>query len=103
MVNLLHYLSLKRLNELPADVEAENVELGISWNDLAVDVDGDMADEDPQALDSDDEQPGENETLGIDVDETESKQVLDARSHIIRSILCRSSNAYCASVLPFAQ
>jgi ATP-dependent RNA helicase DHX37/DHR1 len=33
-----------------------------------------MADEDPEALDSDGEQSSENEEPGIDIDETESKQ-----------------------------
>ena len=62
-----------------------------------------MADEDPEALDSDDERAAENEELGIDVDETESKQVWPIQSHIDCSTVYRSPNAHRAFVLPFAQ
>ncbi|KAH7928402.1 P-loop containing nucleoside triphosphate hydrolase protein [Leucogyrophana mollusca] len=51
-----------------ADVEAEEVELGAE-QDLAFDVDDDNADEDPEALDSDDEL---NEELGLDLDESDT-------------------------------
>jgi hypothetical protein len=89
-------------NEFVADVEAEDVELGNSESDLAFDVDEGMADEDSDALDSDDERPGENEALGIDVDKTESKQ-LSAVFRVSCLISSCSSHAYSASVLSFAQ
>jgi ATP-dependent RNA helicase DHX37/DHR1 len=60
-------------DDISAEFEAEDFDLGHDGGDLAFDVDEDMADEDPEALDSDDDQAGENEALGIDVDETESK------------------------------
>jgi len=102
MVNLLHCPSLNRLNRFPADVEAEDVELGNNENDLAFDVDEGMDDEDSGALDSDDERLSEDEELGIDVYETESKQMLAIRSHISCSIY-RRSDACRASVLPFTK
>jgi hypothetical protein len=75
MVNILSSLPYNnRLNAFLADVEAEDVELGNNENDLAFDVDEGMVDEDPDALDSDDERAGEDEELGIDIYETESKQ-----------------------------
>jgi len=60
-------------DDISAEFEAEDFDLGHDGGELAFDVDEDMADEDPEALDSDDDQAGENEALGIDVDETESK------------------------------
>ncbi|OAX44313.1 P-loop containing nucleoside triphosphate hydrolase protein [Rhizopogon vinicolor AM-OR11-026] len=51
-----------------ADVEAEDIELGINEQELALDVDGDNADEDPEGLDSD-EDDGVNAELGIDAEE----------------------------------
>lgn len=63
------------LNHSTADVEAEDVELGVmEQEDLALDVDGDQVDDaelDAEALDSDDE-VDENLELGIDTEESES-------------------------------
>ncbi|KAG1852016.1 P-loop containing nucleoside triphosphate hydrolase protein [Suillus tomentosus] len=53
---------------LHADVEAEDIEFGIHEQELALDVDGDLAEEDPEGLDSDDED-GLNAELGIDIEE----------------------------------
>ncbi|KAJ3895464.1 P-loop containing nucleoside triphosphate hydrolase protein [Lentinula edodes] len=61
----------KRVGAAQADVEAEDLELGETQaNDVAFDVDGDV-EEDPDALDSDEEELL-NEELGIDVDESET-------------------------------
>ncbi|KAG1801054.1 P-loop containing nucleoside triphosphate hydrolase protein [Suillus variegatus] len=46
----LPVLSL-RFTELTADVEAEDIEFGIHEQELALDVDGDLAEEDPEGLD----------------------------------------------------
>ncbi|KAG2151417.1 P-loop containing nucleoside triphosphate hydrolase protein [Suillus clintonianus] len=51
-----------------ADIEAEDIEFGVQEQELALDVDGDLAEEDPEGLDSDDED-GVNTELGIDVEE----------------------------------
>lgn len=61
------------LSDILADIEAEDIDLGNDEVDVAFDVDGDMVNEDPEALDSDDEQLRDNEGLGIEMDETESK------------------------------
>ena len=65
-----------------ADVEAEDVDLGITeQTDLALDVDGDQVDDaevDDEALDSDDDD--ENKDLGIDTEETESRFIFYFRS-----------------------
>jgi hypothetical protein len=103
MVNQVQCLPLNCSNEILADVEAEDVELGNNEDDLAFDIDDGVADEDPEALDSDGEQSSENGELGIDMDETESKQICDIRCHVSRSISSCSSNAYRASVLSIAQ
>jgi hypothetical protein len=86
-VILPHFLPLIYLNQFLADVEAEDLELGHIDNDLAIDVDEDVANEDPEALDSDDERPDENEELGIDMDETESKSVLAFDSTLVVQII----------------
>ncbi|THH27990.1 hypothetical protein EUX98_g6197 [Antrodiella citrinella] len=54
------------------DMEAEDIDLGISEQDIAFDVDGDLeqAIEDEEALDSDVDE--DNEALGIDTEETDS-------------------------------
>ena len=55
-----------------ADVEAEDIELGISeQNFFASDIDGVLPDDDPEALDSENERDLDDE-LGIDVDESDS-------------------------------
>jgi hypothetical protein len=54
--------------ELAADIEAEDIEFGVHEQELALDVDGDLAEEDPEGLDSDDED-GVNAELGIDIEE----------------------------------
>lgn len=51
-----------------ADIEAEDIEFGVHEQELALDVDGDLAEEDPDGLDSDDED-GVNAELGIDIEE----------------------------------
>ncbi|KAG1882630.1 P-loop containing nucleoside triphosphate hydrolase protein [Suillus subluteus] len=51
-----------------ADIEAEDIEFGVHEQELALDVDGDLAEEDPEGLDSDDED-GVNAELGIDIEE----------------------------------
>ena len=64
-----------KLSVIPfqADVEAEDMDLGIEHKDLALDVDGDNADVDmdEEALDSEDDL--NNEELGIDTEESEGK------------------------------
>ncbi|KAJ7780656.1 P-loop containing nucleoside triphosphate hydrolase protein [Mycena maculata] len=63
-----------------ADVEAEDLELGNQQvDDLAFDVDADMADDDPDALDSDDdtEEHQLDKELGLDSDD------VDAPMHIV--------------------
>ncbi|KAJ6559196.1 P-loop containing nucleoside triphosphate hydrolase protein [Mycena vulgaris] len=64
-----------------ADVEAEDIDLGNQQaDDLAFDVDADMADDDPDALDSDDEDTEEQQLdkeLGLDSDD------VDAPMHIV--------------------
>jgi len=85
----------------PADVEAEDMELGDDQeNDLALDVDGDeTAVEDLDALDTDEDEE-DNQRLGIDADECDST----CRSHSVRAralkIACFSTNAYRAAILP---
>lgn len=56
---------------LTADVEPEDIDLGTEQiqDDLAFDVDGDDPDDDPDALDSDDERL--NEELGLDAEESD--------------------------------
>lgn len=63
-----------------ADVEAEDLDLGIDDDHLAEDVDEGMAEDDPEALDSDDEEETrENESLGIfDMEETEGEFFIKA-------------------------
>ncbi|KAG1772266.1 P-loop containing nucleoside triphosphate hydrolase protein [Suillus occidentalis] len=51
-----------------ADIEAEDIEFGVHEQELALDVDGDLAEEDPDGLDSD-EEDGVNAELGIDIEE----------------------------------
>ncbi|KAF7982902.1 hypothetical protein HWV62_25164 [Athelia sp. TMB] len=53
-----------------ADVEAEDIDFGHRDEDLAFDVDEEMR-EDPEALNSDDDDDALNEELGIDIDESE--------------------------------
>ncbi|KAJ7109727.1 P-loop containing nucleoside triphosphate hydrolase protein [Mycena crocata] len=58
-----------------ADVEAEDLELGNQHtDDLALDVDADIADEDPEALDSDEdtEEQHLDKELGLDTDSVDS-------------------------------
>lgn len=62
---------IKLTDKPSADVEAEDVDLGVKPDDLAFDVDENVGDEDPDALDSDDEHSGIDEELGIVMDETE--------------------------------
>ncbi|KAJ4482133.1 P-loop containing nucleoside triphosphate hydrolase protein [Lentinula aciculospora] len=63
--------NLRRIGAAQADVEAEDIDLGEKQaDDVAFDVDGDE-EEDPDALDSD-EEGILNEELGIDVDESET-------------------------------
>lgn len=59
-------------NVLTADVEAEDIELGINEQELALDVDGEHMDEDPEGLDSDDDDDV-NAELGIDAEECDGK------------------------------
>ncbi|KAG1742366.1 P-loop containing nucleoside triphosphate hydrolase protein [Suillus paluster] len=53
---------------LTADIEAEDIEFGVREQELALDVDGDPTEEDPEGLDSDDDD-GVNAELGIDAEE----------------------------------
>lgn len=58
-----------------ADVEAENVDLGDTYDDLAADVDGDVdQDMDPDALDTDDEDEL-NAELGLNADESDGTRI----------------------------
>ncbi|KAJ7573380.1 P-loop containing nucleoside triphosphate hydrolase protein [Mycena floridula] len=59
-----------------ADVEVEDIELG-NDQELAFDVDASMEDEDPEALDTDDEDDALEEALGIDLTAS------DAPMHIV--------------------
>ena len=53
------------------DIEVEEIDLGVQ-GDLAVDVDGSVADEDPEGLDSDSEDEEQvDKELGIDLDDVE--------------------------------
>ncbi|KAG2155816.1 P-loop containing nucleoside triphosphate hydrolase protein [Suillus bovinus] len=56
------------ITPLHADIEVEDIEFGVYEQELALDVDGDLAEEDPEGLDSDDED-GVNAELGIDIEE----------------------------------
>jgi hypothetical protein len=59
-------------DDFPVDIEPEDIDLGNTQGaDLAFDVDGDLADEDPEALDSDDDRRVDEE-LGIEADGCES-------------------------------
>ncbi|KAG0703797.1 P-loop containing nucleoside triphosphate hydrolase protein [Suillus ampliporus] len=51
-----------------ADIEAEDIEFGVHEQELALDVDGDPTEEDPEGLDSDNED-GVDAELGIDSEE----------------------------------
>lgn len=88
------------LHNVAADVEAEDVDLGVE--DLAIDVDGDVADidVDMDALDSDGETET-NEELGIDAEESESQlcflSYLTAYLIVFRP-LDTSPDAYCPVV-----
>ncbi|KAF9077697.1 P-loop containing nucleoside triphosphate hydrolase protein [Rhodocollybia butyracea] len=63
--------SARRVGAAQADIEPEDVDLGEGQvDDMAFDVDANM-EEDPDALDSDEEE-ALNEELGIDLDETET-------------------------------
>lgn len=66
--------SLQIMPDRPlADVEAEDVELGIvEHNELALDVDDGLSQEDPEGLDSDDDESAINDELGLDINETDS-------------------------------
>jgi hypothetical protein len=87
-------------NVLIADVEAEDIELGINEQELALDVDGDHPDEDPEGLDSDDDDV--NAELGIDAEECDGKSsdvsILDELKHN-----GSSPNACRPSVLAFTE
>ena len=68
-----HSFSFLQADWLIADVEAEDIDLGdFAQGRLALDVDGDNVDDDPEALDSEDEKRLD-EVLGIDVDEMDCK------------------------------
>lgn len=55
-------------------MEAEDLDLGLDDDLLAVDIDEGIAGNDPEALDSgDDEETRENTSLGIDIEETEGE------------------------------
>jgi ATP-dependent RNA helicase DHX37/DHR1 len=59
-----------KIDGITVDVEPEDCELGVSTQeDLAIDVDDDVADDDPEALDSDNEHHIDEE-LGLDGEET---------------------------------
>ncbi|EGO23947.1 hypothetical protein SERLADRAFT_362091 [Serpula lacrymans var. lacrymans S7.9] len=57
---------------LVADVEPEEVDLGPAEQDLAFDIDDDHADQDMEALDSEDENAGLDEELGLNLDESDT-------------------------------
>jgi ATP-dependent RNA helicase DHX37/DHR1 len=66
-------------NRSTADVEPEDIDLGdLEQGNLAFDVDDGLADDDPEALDSDDEGLADNERLEIDIDEADSMSHLEA-------------------------
>lgn len=95
------FWSLKTPDNATADVEAEDVDLGNNDDGLAFDVDEEIADEDPEALDSDDAESIDEE-LGIDTDESESEPLLLVNLER-NSLTSRSSDAYCATVLSVTQ
>ena len=75
--------------------------LGVNGQELALDVDGDHADEDSEGLDSDDED-GINAELGIDAEECDCNfsdvLIFNELKHN-----GSSPNACCPSVLAFAE
>lgn len=86
-----------------ADVEAEDLDLGdLQAGDLALDVDADMADEDPEALDSDEdtEEHQLDKELGLDSSDADGKFFFQGEESC--SISC-SSDAHCSSIFLTAQ
>ena len=68
------YTTLKYTNSPLADIEAEDIDLGDIQDDLAMDVDGEAKgyNDDPDALDSDDDEI--DEELGLD-DDSDGKYI----------------------------
>lgn len=83
-----------------ADLEAEDIDLGNAIkDDLALDVDGHLDEtEDPEALDSDDEDQLDEE-LGLD---DTSEGVLILCIHYLVNVSC-SAYAHCPALFAFAQ
>ena len=80
-------------------MEAEDVDLG-EQDALALDVDGEIGvvDDDPEALESDDE---EDEQLGIDMEESDGmSQLLFVRSNYTEFI---SAHAHCSAICAASQ
>jgi hypothetical protein len=85
-----------------ADVEAEDIDLGTAdHGSLASDVDGDLPEDNPDALDSDDE--GDlNRELGIDLEESDGV-FLPMQRELNRALRPDSSDACRTLILSLVQ
>jgi hypothetical protein len=101
--HLPRYFSVST-DHLAADVEPEDLDLGNQQpDDLALDVDADMADDDPDALDSDDdtEEQALDKELGLDSDDADGR-FLSMPSFLVLTAM-GSTNAYCSAIFITAQ
>jgi hypothetical protein len=89
------------LNVFLASIEAEDIELGATNEDLALDVDEAVAEEDPEALDTDDEDSEENAQLGIDTEESDGQYRHHRASPVIEST--RRTHAHRAIIFVTSQ
>jgi len=84
-------------------VEAEDVELdGLTQDDLALDVDGDAAEDDPEALDSDDGQHADS-ILDLNTEELTCEFPQIATIYHVYNDIYSSTYAYRTPLFPFTK